>query len=167
MQVAAVEYARNVLKLPEANSTEFSETPDPVICLLEEQKTVTAKGASMRRGAHPCLLEDGSLAAKTYGKSKVSERHRHRYEFNPKYREQFAAAGLRLSGVSPDGQLVEILEIDGHPWFLAVQFHPEFKSKPMQPHPLFHGFIGAALARRNSRIPGSAQASPTSAPLPK
>lgn len=152
MQIAVIEFARNVLNHPDANSTEFDgNTPDPVICLLEDQKTVTNKGASMRLGAQPCDLADDSLAARTYRQSSVSERHRHRYEFNPKYRQEMADAGLVVSGQSPDGKLAEIVEIPDHPWFLAVQFHPEFKSKPNLPHPLFHSFIEAALQRQGER----------------
>ena len=105
----------------------------------------------MRLGAQPCNLAEGSLLAKVYGKSEVSERHRHRYEFNPDYREQFQSGGMSLSGVSPNGKLVEAIELPGHPWFAAVQFHPEFKSKPHHPHPLFHGFIEAALKRHQAR----------------
>ncbi|HTN02412.1 MAG TPA: CTP synthase [Planctomycetaceae bacterium] len=152
MQIAVIEVARNLLGLPDANSTEFAaDTGNPVICLLEEQKSVTTKGGTMRLGAQPCVLAEGSLAARCYGVPEVSERHRHRYEFNPDYRDQFTNAGLAQSGKSPDGKLVEVVEIPAHPWFVAVQFHPEFKSKPMQSHPLFHGFIGAALARHQER----------------
>ncbi len=152
MQIAVIEFARNVLNHPDANSTEFDgNTPDPVICLLEDQKSVTLKGASMRLGAQPCDLADDSLAARTYRQTSVSERHRHRYEFNPKYRQEMADAGLVVSGQSPDGKLAEIVEIPDHPWFLAVQFHPEFKSKPNLPHPLFHSFIEAALQRQGER----------------
>ncbi len=152
MQIAVIEFARNVLGHPDANSTEFDgNTPDPVICLLEDQKTVREKGGTMRLGAQPCDLVEDSLAARTYRQSSVSERHRHRYEFNPKYRQEMADAGLLVSGQSPDGKLAEIVEIPDHPWFLAVQFHPEFKSKPNLPHPLFHGFIEAALQRQGER----------------
>jgi CTP synthase len=153
MQVAVIEYGRNVIGLDEANSTEFdTATPHPVICLLEEQRTIEAKGASMRLGAQPCLLTEGSLMASIYGSREISERHRHRYEFNPDYRERFEKSGMLLSGNSPSGKLVEAIEIPGHPWFAAVQFHPEFKSKPNRPHPLFHSFIEAALKRHQSRI---------------
>lgn len=153
MQCAVIEFARNVLGLEGANSTEFADaTNHPVICLLEEQKTVTAKGGTMRLGAQPCVLDPDSLAAWCYGKSEVSERHRHRYEFNPEYRRQFEQGGMRIAGTSPNGTLVEIVELPGHPWFLAVQFHPEFKSKPLAPHPLFNGFIEAALKRHQSRM---------------
>ena len=112
---------------------------------------MTEKGATMRLGAQPCRLTEGSVAAKCYGALEISERHRHRYEFNPTYRERFLEAGLGLCGVSPDGKLIEVIDIPTHPWFVAVQFHPEFKSKPNYPHPLFYGFIGAALKRRYPR----------------
>ena len=152
MQVAVIEYARHKLGFATANSTEFdTETDHPVICLLEDQHAVKEKGATMRLGAQPCVLTEGSLAAKVYEAKEVSERHRHRYEFNPAYRGRFLEAGLGLCGVSPDGKLVEAIEIPAHPWFIAVQFHPEFKSKPSLSHPLFHGFIGAALKRKQAR----------------
>ncbi len=152
MQVAVIEHARYVLGHADANSTEFAAaTKHPVICLLEDQKTVTQKGATMRLGAQACRLADDSLAARIYGVSEISERHRHRYEFNPEYRQAMTDAGLSLSGTSPDGRLVEIVEIPDHPWFLAVQFHPEFKSKPHEPHPLFLSFIEAALNRHQER----------------
>lgn len=152
MQVAVIESARNVLGKTQAHSTEFvADTPDPVICLLEDQKQVTAKGATMRLGAQPCVLAEDSLAARMYGKAEVSERHRHRYEFNPAYKDALRDVGMHVAGQSPDGKLAEIVEIPDHPWFLAVQFHPEFKSKPNQPHPLFYGFIEAALERHSAR----------------
>ncbi len=149
MQCAAAEYARNALGLAGANSTEFDKhTAHPVICLLDEQRTVTDKGGTMRLGAQPAALVAGSKAAECYGSLKISERHRHRYEFNNSYREQFEAAGMRIVGTSPDGSLVEIIELPEHPWFVAVQFHPEFKSQPTRPHPLFSGFVGAAVQHR-------------------
>ncbi|MDX1968341.1 MAG: CTP synthase [Planctomycetaceae bacterium] len=152
MQVAVIEFSRHVLGRHKANSTEFAaDTTDPVICLLEEQKQVTTKGGTMRLGAQPCRLTEGSLAARLYGAPEVSERHRHRYEFNPVYRQELAEAGMNVVGISPDGKLAEIIEIPDHPWFLAVQFHPEFKSKPNRPHPLFLGFIEAALERHSAR----------------
>ena len=152
MQCAVAEFARNVLGLERANSTEFDKNnPHPVICLLDEQKAVTDKGGTMRLGAQPAKLVAGSRAARCYGTDAISERHRHRYEFNNVYRQQFEAGGMRMVGASPDGMLVEIIEIAEHPWFVAVQFHPEFKSQPTRPHPLFAGFIGAALAQRLSR----------------
>jgi CTP synthase len=119
--------------------------------LLDAQKAVTEKGGTMRLGAQPARLESGSLAATCYGKTEISERHRHRYEFNNRYRDQFTANGMLFSGKSPDGLLVEIVELPQHPWFLAVQYHPEFKSKPTAPQPLFAGFIGAAVAHNKSR----------------
>ncbi len=148
MQLAVIEYARNVMGLKGANSTEFDvNAPHPVINLMVEQKAVLNKGATMRLGAYPCVLEKGSLAFKVYGEKEISERHRHRYEFNSVYRDRFIQKGLTVSGSSPDGHLVEIVEIKkNHPWFLACQFHPEFKSRPMAPHPLFFHFIEAACA---------------------
>jgi CTP synthase len=151
MQVAVIEFARGVAGLRAANSTEFDEeTPDPVISLLEEQRTVHHKGASMRLGAWPCKLARGSLAASLYGQTMITERHRHRYEFNNAYRHRFEQLGMVFSGTSPRNDLVEIVELKGHPWFAACQFHPEFQSKPNHPHPLFRGFVGAACARHRS-----------------
>ena len=115
---------------------------------MESQKSIDAKGGTMRLGAYPCVLQDDSLALKLYGRKKISERHRHRYEFNNGYVEGFSAKGMLLSGVSPDGRLVEIIELKDHPWFLGCQFHPEFKSRPMDCHPLFKGFVKAALQNR-------------------
>jgi CTP synthase len=144
MQIATIEFARNVLKLEGAHSTEFDpETPHPVICLLDEQQHVTKKGGTMRLGAQPCQLAVGSKAAQLYGAFVVNERHRHRYEFNNKYRQQFEEAGFVFSGTSPNGKLVEVIELKDHPYFIASQFHPEFLSKPNKPHPLFRGFIAA------------------------
>jgi CTP synthase len=152
MQCAAIEFGRNVVGLESCGSTEFDkDIQHPVICLLNEQKEVTHKGGTMRLGAMPCTLDLASKAAACYETSQVSERHRHRYEFNNVYRQQFEAHGMRFSGTSPDGKLVEILEIDSHPWFVGVQFHPEFKSKPTLPHPLFCGFVEAAVQRRRRR----------------
>ena len=149
MQMAVIEYARNVCGLAGANSSEVDEnTPHPVIDLMSDQRVVTKKGGTMRLGAYPCVLAEHSLAAKVYGKRKISERHRHRYEFNNKYREVLTKNGLILSGVSPDDALVEIVEIAAHPWFVACQFHPEFKSRPFDCHPLFKGFIRAAVQRK-------------------
>jgi CTP synthase len=149
MQCAVAEYARNVLGLERANSTEFDKNnPHPVICLLEEQKGVTDKGGTMRLGAHPAKLVSGSRSAAAYGSDQISERHRHRYEFNNNYRQQFEAGGMSVAGTSPDASLVEIVEVASHPWFVAVQFHPEFKSQPTRSHPLFSGFIGAAVQHR-------------------
>jgi CTP synthase len=149
LQVAVIEFARNVLGLAGANSTEFEPaTRYPVIDLLPEQKSVQAMGASMRLGTYECAVKKGSLAYKAYGAAKVSERHRHRFEVNNKFRKQIEAAGLRVTGTHPAQDLAEIVELSGHPWFLAVQFHPEFKSRPDQPHPLFRDFVAAALVRR-------------------
>jgi len=152
MQCAVIEFARNVLDLKDANSTEFAaDSPHPVICLLEGQKTVNRKGGTMRLGAQPCLLVSGTRAATAYAAAEISERHRHRYEFNPEYRKEFAESGMTIAGTSPDGNLVEIVELAGHPWFVAVQYHPEFKSKPNRPHPLFRDFVEACLQRRHGR----------------
>ena len=152
MQCAVVEFARDVVGLMGANSTEFDkDNRHPVICLLDEQKTITDKGGTMRLGAQPTCLAPNSRTAACYGRDEISERHRHRYEFNNAYRQQFAAHGLQVVGTSPDGLLVEVVEIPDHPWFVAVQFHPEFKSQPTRPHPLFDGFVRAAVARHASR----------------
>jgi CTP synthase len=152
MQVAVIEFARNAAGLTGANSTEFDEkSPHPVIHLMEEQKGVTEKGATMRLGSYDCQLVDGTLARAAYGQENIRERHRHRYEFNNSYREILAKAGLRIAGVNPGRNLVEIVEVAAHPWFVGVQFHPEFQSKPTRPHPLFAAFIGAAIARRASK----------------
>ncbi|HZR45407.1 MAG TPA: CTP synthase [Candidatus Manganitrophaceae bacterium] len=147
MQCAVIEFARNVAGLQKANSSEFDpRTPDPVIDLLADQKKITEKGATMRLGAYPCRVEKGTKAYEAYKEVEISERHRHRYEFNNRYREKLTQAGLVLSGLSPDGRLVEMIELADHPWFVAVQFHPEFKSRPQEPHPLFRDFIKASLA---------------------
>jgi len=149
MQVTVVEYARNVGRLERANSSEFDEkTSYPVIDLLPEQKTVKEKGASMRLGAYPCVLEKDSFAYEAYRELEISERHRHRYEFNNDFKNILMENGLRITGSSPDGRLAEIVEVKEHPWFLGCQFHPEFKSRPTGPHPLFIGFIRAALERK-------------------
>ena len=151
MQCTVIEYARDVLGWTDANSTEFDEnTEHPVIDLMEEQRGVTQKGGTMRLGAYPCVLKKGSLAAKLYKEADISERHRHRYEFANGSEEQKAieAAGLKVCGTSPDGKLVEIVELPKHPYFIACQFHPEFKSRPTAPHPLFVGLVSAALRRR-------------------
>jgi CTP synthase len=149
MQCAVIEFARHVVGLNGAHSTEFDkDTPHPVIALLDEQLKVTDKGGTMRLGAHPCVLALESQCYHAYGTEEISERHRHRYEFNNQYRQRFAANGMLFAGTSPDGNLVEVIEIPEHPWFLAVQFHPEFKSQPTAPQPLFVGFVNAALKRR-------------------
>jgi CTP synthase len=152
MQMAAIEFARNVCGIKEACSSEFrKEGGEPVIHLMEEQKSVSKKGGTMRLGAYPCTLTKGTLAHEAYNQIDISERHRHRYEFNNDYRDVLTQHGLTLSGVYRDKDLVEVIEIPGHPWFLGCQFHPEFKSKPLVPHPLFRAFIGAALSHRNTR----------------
>jgi len=152
MQCAAIEFARHVVNLNGAHSTEFSrDTQHPVICLLDAQKNVVEKGGTMRLGTYPTSLAAESKALQAYGQENINERHRHRYEFNNNYRQQFAANGMVVTGTSPDGKLVEIIEIPDHPWFLAVQFHPEFKSKPTKSHALFSGFIAAAIERHASR----------------
>jgi CTP synthase len=149
MQCATVEFARSVLGLEDANSTEFDKmTQHPVISMMEEQRGVKQRGGTMRLGAYPCRLEPDSKAHQAYGAESISERHRHRYEFNNAYREALEAEGYHATGLSPDGSLVEIVEIPDHPWFVAVQFHPEFKSKPTDAHPLFRDFIGAAIRRK-------------------
>jgi CTP synthase len=162
MQCAVIEFARNVIQLAGAHSTEFDkDTPYPVICLLDEQKKITDKGGTMRLGAQPARLDPESTAFACYEQEQISERHRHRYEFNNVYRQQFSAHDVEFSGVSPDGKLVEIVEIRDHPWFVAVQYHPEFKSKPTAAHPLFAGFIGAAIERRSSRAERTREAETT------
>ena len=148
MQMAVVEFARNVLGLKDANSAEFDEkTKNPVIHIMEEQKGIDKKGGTMRLGAYPCILKEESLAKKIYGKKEISERHRHRYEFNNEYRERMEQEGLKISGTSPDGMLVEMVELENkkHPYFIAGQFHPELKSRPNRPAPLFVGLIKACL----------------------
>jgi CTP synthase len=164
MQCAVIEAARNLAHLENANSEEFDEkTPHPVIYLIEQwydhrnkivqKRDVTSdKGGSMRLGAYPCNITKGTLAYQAYGKEEISERHRHRYEFNNKYLDTLKKSGLIFSGVSPDGDLIEITELAGHPWFLGCQFHPEFKSTPHRPHPLFTAFIAAALKRKEQGI---------------
>jgi CTP synthase len=152
MQCAVIEFARHVIGLEGAHSTEFNkDTAHPVICLLDEQKNITDKGGTMRLGAQTAHLAPNSLARECYRESIIEERHRHRYEFNNVYRQQFAAHNLQVTGTSPDGTLAEIIELPDHPWFLAVQYHPEFKSKPTAAHPLFSGLIQAAIERRSFR----------------
>ena len=151
MQCAVIEFARNVLGLTDAHSSEFDEsTPNPVIDLMDEQRTIHDKGGTMRLGAYDCDLVPGSLAERLYGEAHIQERHRHRFEFNPKYREDMESAGLRISGVNPQRGLVEIVEIPDHPFFIGCQFHPEFKSRPMHAHPLFDGLVEAALKGRQN-----------------
>jgi CTP synthase len=154
MQVQVIEYARHVMGLTDANSTEFRATTSaPVIALMAEQNEVVDKGGTMRLGAYPAMLDEGSQVAQLYGSAVVSERHRHRYEFNSRYREQFESAGLRCSGTSPDGRLVEFVETPAHPFMVGTQAHPEFKSRPDRPHPLFDGLVSAALQRAEGREP--------------
>ncbi len=152
MQLASVEVARNILGLHTADSLEFApETTEPVIFLMEEQKGVTNKGGTMRLGSYPCVLAKSSKAREAYGKDTVMERHRHRYEFNSQYRSRFEEAGVVFSGTSPDDKLVEIFELQGHPWFVACQFHPELVSRPMGAHPLFKGFVFAASKKKQDK----------------
>ena len=146
MQCATIEYARNVLGWTDANSTEFDEdTSHPVIDLMPGQRNITDKGATMRLGAYPCRLNEDTLTARLYGSSELSERHRHRYEFNPKFRDELEASGLAVAGVNPESDLVEVVEIKDHPFFIGCQYHPEFKSRPQHPHPLFDGLVAASL----------------------
>ena len=158
MQCAVIEFARNVCGLADADTTENKpQCAHPVIHLMDNQKDVTQKGATMRLGGWPCVLAEGSFARAAYGQREIRERHRHRFEFNPAYRELFVKHGMRIAGVTPDDRLVEIIEIADHPWFVAVQFHPEFRSTPVNPHPLFAGFIGASLkdGRHRSGAPAA------------
>ena len=163
MQIAVIEFARNLADLNGAHSQEFDKnTPFPVIYLmiewyddktgtLQKRDITSDKGGTMRLGAYPCVIKKDSLAYSAYGISSISERHRHRYEFNNAFKERLEEKGLVISGTSPDGTLVEMVEIKGHPWFLGCQFHPEFKSRPMNPHPLFREFIRASLAYSKTR----------------
>ena len=164
LQIATIEYARNVANVASATSEEFdADAKDKVIHIMESQKKVERKGGSMRLGAYPCALKEGSLAKKIYGKSEISERHRHRFEFNNDYRQKLLDAGLELSGVSPDNELIEMIEIKDHPWYIGVQFHPEFKSTPRNPHPLFRDFVRAALENRDGKSGNSQKKSAKSA----
>ena len=148
MQMAVIEFARHVCGYEDAHSTEFDElTKHPVIDLMPEQVGITKKGGTMRLGKYPCKITEDSLSAKLYNTTTISERHRHRYEFNNDYRSVFTLRGMRLVGLSPNGSLVEIIENPNHPWFVGVQFHPEFKSRPNRAHPLFYGFIKASAER--------------------
>jgi CTP synthase len=146
MQVAIIEFTRHVCQLPETNSSEFAaECENPVISLLSSQRDVEDLGGTMRLGAYPCRLRPGSRVAQIYGTDQVSERHRHRYEVNNSYRDLLAEYGMRCTGLSPDGSLVEMVELPEHPWFVGCQFHPELRSRPTRPHPLFASFVKAAL----------------------
>ena len=152
MQIAVIEYARNVLGYKDANSSELNpDTTHPVIDLMPEQRDVEDLGGTMRLGLYPCKLEAGTISREVYGDELIYERHRHRYEFNNVFRKQLTESGLVIAGQSPDGKLVEIVELPRsvHPWFVAVQFHPEFKSRPNRSHPLFKDFIRASLEQAN------------------
>ncbi len=155
LQCATIEFARHVLNKPEADSIEFNpDTPDPVVCLMDEQKQVTRMGGTMRLGSYQCLLKAGSRAAKAYDADIITERHRHRFEFNNDYRAEFEAAGFEITGTTLDGSLVEVIEIPSHPWFVGVQCHPEFSSKPTKCQPLFRDFVAAAIVRRQKTRQG-------------
>jgi CTP synthase len=157
MQTLVIEFARNVCGLTHANSSEFDPAAaDRVIYKLRELKGVDELGGTMRLGAYPCKLAEGSVAREAYGRSEISERHRHRYEFNREYEAVLSSHGLRLTGETPDGVYVEICELADHPWYLGCQFHPEFKSKPLEPQPLFRSFIGAALEHHRRKLEGGA-----------
>jgi CTP synthase len=152
LQMALVEFGRNVLGLAGANSIEFDpETKYPVVTLMENQRQVSAKGGTMRLGAYACTLQPGTLAHKLYKRDQISERHRHRYEFNNSFRAQYEEQGMIFSGMNTELDLVEMIELRSHPYFLGCQFHPEFKSRPLTPHPLFSGFVQAALVHRDAR----------------
>ena len=152
MQIALIEYARNVAKITDADSTEFNpDTPDKIFVMLQNLKGVTNMGGTMRLGAYPCDLSEGSLASKVYASTSISERHRHRYEFNRDYEKPLQDAGMTFSGYSPDKVFVEMIELKDHPYFIGCQFHPEYKSKPLAPHPLFKSFIAAALQYQKQR----------------
>ena len=149
MQLATVEFARNVVGLNDAHSAELDpNTPYPIIDLLPEQKDIEDLGGTLRLGVYPCKIEEGTIAHKVYGELEVDERHRHRYEFNNEYRERLEEKGMKFSGTSPDGRLVEIVELENHPWFVACQFHPEFLSRPTRPQKLFRGFVEASIQNK-------------------
>src|SRR6202008_2853191 len=159
MQTACIEFARNVVGLEEANSSEFDPaTPHRVIYKLRELRGVEELGGTMRLGAWPCKIDPGTLASNVSGKFEISERHRHRYEFNREYEGTLTAGGLRISGSTPDGTYVEMVEIPDHPYFIGCQFHPDFKSKPLEPHPLFKAFVGAAHKHRTKQRAGKVAA---------
>jgi CTP synthase len=163
LQTAIIEFARNVCKIANTNSSEFEpECENPVIALMRSQEGIQEMGGTMRLGAYPCRLRPGSRVAQIYGSAEVSERHRHRYEVSNAYRDVLAEYGMRCSGLSPDGSLVEMIELPDHPWFVGCQFHPELKSRPMRPHPLFAGFVGAALdyRKRHARPAGTERGTP-------
>jgi CTP synthase len=153
MQTAIIEFARHVCGLPETNSSEFApECANPVVALMESQREVQDLGGTMRLGAYPCRLAPGSHVHGIYGADEVSERHRHRYEVNNRYRTMLLESGMRCVGLSPDGSLVEMIELPDHPWFVGCQFHPELRSRPMRPHPLFASFVAAARAHKHLRV---------------
>ncbi len=152
MQIAVIEFARHVCGLEGANSTEFAQnTPHPVIDMMVEQRSITDKGGTMRLGTYECVMSSGSLCQEIYGLPAINERHRHRYEFNSAYSETLGAKGMKPGGMSPDGKLVELIELQDHPWFVGCQFHPEFKSRPTEPHPLFAAYIGACLKYKSAK----------------
>jgi len=156
LQCAIMEIARNVVGLEGAASTELDpDTPHTVIDLMEEQKKITKKGGTMRLGAYPCNLVKGTKAQKTYNKEHISERHRHRYEFNNKYLDDFEKAGVVFSGINPDSNLGEMMELKNHPWFIASQFHPEYESTVLNPHPLFVNFVAASLEHKKKKLENS------------
>ena len=166
LQTAIIEFARDVCKIPDTNSSEFApECANPVIALMRSQEGIQEMGGTMRLGAYPCRLRPGSRVAQIYGQQEVSERHRHRYEVSNAYRDVLAEYGLRCSGLSPDGSLVEMIELPDHPWFVGCQFHPELRSRPMRPHPLFASFIGAAVAQHRARSAERPVAAPASSEL--
>jgi CTP synthase len=153
LQMAVIEFARDVLGLERANSLEFDEaTPHPVVTLMDSQRGIADKGGTMRLGTYACKLEKGTRARELYGQDLIHERHRHRYEFNNAYRERMEKGGLMVSGTNPELGLVEMIELPNHPYFVGCQFHPEFKSKPFKPHPLFAGFVRAAMSFRDARV---------------
>jgi CTP synthase len=163
LQTAIVEFARNVCKIPNTNSSEFEpDCENPVVALMRSQEGIQEMGGTMRLGAYPCKLRPGSRVAQVYGSAEVSERHRHRYEVSNAYRDVLAEFGMRCSGLSPDGSLVEMIELPDHPWFVGCQFHPELKSRPTRPHPLFAAFIGAARQhQRNAPAAATRQRQPS------
>jgi CTP synthase len=169
LQMAVIEFARDVLALERANSLEFDErTPHPVVTLLESQRGVAEKGGTMRLGSYACRLKEGTKARELYGTDLIHERHRHRYEFNNAYKAQFEGAGMVFSGINPDLGLVEMIELNNHPHFVGCQFHPEFRSKPFRPHPLFAGFVRAAMSHRDARLrEGAGVAEVTKLPVGK
>jgi CTP synthase len=153
MQTAIIEFARSVCNLPETNSSEFQpDCTNPVVALMDSQREVQDLGGTMRLGAYPCRLTPGSLVHETYGVDEVSERHRHRYEVNNAYRTLLQEHGMRCVGLSPDGSLVEMIELPDHPWFVGCQFHPELRSRPVRPHPLFASFVAAARDAKHRRV---------------